>query len=271
MTKELEVKQLGRIIKADEVKDGVDDGRMRFEGYLACFNNVDSYGDVILKGAFEKTIKSFEESGRFCPVLEQHGGFGMGASDYTPIGFFESLAEDDTGLYVKGVLFSTQRGTDMYKLLKELPKGCMGMSIGYRTINQRAATMDEHSKTGVRRWLTELELMEGSIVTFPANPEARVEDVKADALYWREVEKALKAEGFSNSFALKAVSIMKSMSKSDEPDYIATEAKDTVEVKDSGVVDESINELKEALVGFNDSLTAEAFRRGIKEAFASVK
>ena len=142
--------------------EGNSDGKMRFEGYLSVFGNVDSYGDIVEKGAFTKSIKAAEKAGRSIPVLENHGGWKTTAADVTPIGYFEELTEDDHGLYVKGVLINTSRGKDMYTLLKELPQGAMGMSIGYRVIKSRMATREERSTLGVYQYLEEVELHEGS-------------------------------------------------------------------------------------------------------------
>ena len=133
--------------------EGNSDGKMRFEGYLSVFGNVDSYGDIVEKGAFKKSIERTVKSGRAVPVLENHGGWKTTASDTTPIGYFEELTEDDYGLYVKGILFNTARGKDMYTILRESPKGAMGMSIGYRVIKSRMATREEQAESGVYQYL----------------------------------------------------------------------------------------------------------------------
>lgn len=228
----------GRDIKASESADQ----SMRFEGYLACFDNVDSYGDVIVKGAFSRTIAEAKNAGKTIPVLQQHGTYGALAGDDTPIGYYEDMYEDAKGLYVKGVLFSTTRGTDMYKLLKESPKGAMGMSIGYCVISKRCATEEERSKTGAYQYLTDIELREGSIVTFPANNKARVEDVKAEALRWRELEKSFRSSGFSGSEAVKAVAVVKAFNS-----QIPTEENKTLPEEDlpdvKGLFDEVITAL----------------------------
>ena len=88
-------------------------------------------------------------------------------------------AEDDHGLYVKGRLFlEVQRAREAYVLLKN---GALdGLSIGYiptRVTNE-----------GMGRVLTEVALHEISLVTFPANSSARVQQVKTQknntALLW---------------------------------------------------------------------------------------
>lgn len=204
MSDRLEYKYLSDIKAAQET-----DGKMRFSGYLAYFGNVDSYGDVIEKGAFLNTLKEARRTGRTIPVLEQHGGWFVN-TDMTPIGYYEELKEDDRGLYAEGVLFSTSRGKDTYTALREAPKGAMGQSIGWRPVKTREATEQERRKTGAYRFLEEVELWEGSIVTFPANDKARVEDVKSASLFWRTMEERFRDKGFSREDAKTAVSLVKS-------------------------------------------------------------
>lgn len=198
-----------KFIKDVKAIETVQDGKLRFSGYLAYFDNVDSYGDVIERGAFAKTIREAKRDGRTVPVLEQHGGgiFG-GGHDMTPIGYYENLKEDNSGLWAEGVLFTTSRGQNMHTILKESPKGAMGQSIGYRVIQSRMAD-EADNKKGIWRYLQELYLGEGSIVTFPANNKARVEDVKSAALFWRELECTLRKNGFSKENSKKIISLVK--------------------------------------------------------------
>lgn len=199
-----------KFIKDVKAIEAESDGKLRFAGYLAYFDNVDNYGDIIEKGAFKKTLREAKRDGRTIPVLEQHGGgiFG-GGHDMTPIGYYDNLKEDDSGLWAEGVLFTTSRGQNMHTILKEAPKGAMGQSIGYRIIQSRFADDSEHKK-GIWRYLQELFLGEGSIVTFPANNKTRVEDVKSMSLFWRELENNLRKNGFSKENSKKVVSIVKS-------------------------------------------------------------
>lgn len=147
-----------------------------FSGYGAVFGNVDSYGDVIEKGAFRDTLRTWEDKGKYPPMLLQHGGGMFGAADdLLPVGKWTSMAENSKGLKVEGELFAlgTERGQYIYEGLKA---GALdGLSIGYKTIKFRNG-----AKAGEpRRFLEQLDLMELSIVTFPANDKARVRGVKA--------------------------------------------------------------------------------------------
>ena len=178
-----------------------DTGVMSFEGYGAVFGNVDSYGDVIVPGAFTDTLKS----GNQPSMLMQHGGMGMTADDMMPIGRWVEMSEDDTGLLVKGILADTERGRDMHTLMKM--KAIDGLSIGYRVKEHTKGTKADEP----RRTLKKLELVEISPVTFPANGEARIHAVKSidEITTLSEVEDTLRDAGFSRKQASKLIAKVK--------------------------------------------------------------
>jgi hypothetical protein len=155
------------------------------EGYGSVFDVVDSYDDVVEKGAFARTLKE----GRAPAMLWQH-------DTAEPIGVWESLREDDTGLFVRGRFAKTQRGQEALELVK---MGALsGLSIGYSVKDARM------EKNGVRV-LTDVELWEVSPVTFPANDAARITRVKASEVKTeRELEEYLRDVGFSKA-AAKAI------------------------------------------------------------------
>lgn len=172
---------------------------MRFSGYGAVFGNVDSYGDVIEPGAFSQTLANAQKSGQFPSMLMQHGGWGMGAQDMVPIGVWDKLSEDGHGLVGEGILAPTPRGEEAYTLMKMKPRPAItGLSIGYIAKKFTARSKPDEP----RRKLHEIELMEISLVTFPANGKARVTDVKSGSLYTeREFEQLLRDAGFSRAEA----------------------------------------------------------------------
>lgn len=180
--------------------DGTDTvtGEMIFSGYGAVFGNVDSYGDVIQKGAFKESLRDAKKSGNWPAMLMQHGGWGMGADDMTPVGIWTSMEEDDIGLKVEGKLADTARGREAYGLLKMSPRPAInGMSIGYYAKEFILGTKPEEP----RRTLKKVDLVEVSLVTFPANGKARVESVKNGGLTIRIAEQALREAGFSRTEA----------------------------------------------------------------------
>ena len=125
----------------------------RLAGYASVFGVTDAGGDVVRPGAFASAV------GTTVPLLWQH------AAD-TPIGFIDTIAEDARGLRVIGTVTDTDAGRDAVKLMRA--KALTGLSFGYRV---RASRPDR--ARGIRE-LTELDLIEVSLVTFPMQRLARV-------------------------------------------------------------------------------------------------
>ena len=173
-----------------EIKAVNEDGL--FSGYASVFEEIDSYRDIVKRGAFEKTLAESESNGRAVPILWQHDAA-------KPIGVYTELKEDEHGLYVEGQLnMDVQQAREALSLLRQ--KALSGISIGYNSVRY-----DTDVKSGVRR-LYELKLYEASLVTFPACDGARVTDVKtilADGQLpsLPEFEDFLCEAGFSRSQA----------------------------------------------------------------------
>jgi uncharacterized protein len=142
----------------------VSDGTL-IEGYASVFGQRDQGGDVVRKGAYTASLKALAGAGRRVKMLWQH-------DPGQPIGVWDEVREDATGLWVKGhILPDVARGREAAALLAA---GAIdGLSIGYRTVKA------ERDGKG-QRLLSELELWEVSLVTFPMLPEARV-SAKAEA------------------------------------------------------------------------------------------
>jgi HK97 family phage prohead protease len=171
---------------------------MKFSGYGAVFSNIDSYGDVIQPGAFAESIAAARKTGNWPAMLSQHGGYGMTADDMTPIGIWTDMSEDGVGLKIEGKLADTQRGRDAYTLLKMERPALNGLSIGYVAKEWTARSKPDEP----RRTLKKIDLYEISLVTFPANPKARIAQVKSEAgLGVKQAEEALREAGFSRTEA----------------------------------------------------------------------
>lgn len=172
---------------------------MRFTGYGAVFGNVDAYGDVIEPGAFSATLAQAQKTGQFPSMLLQHGGMALTAQDMMPVGVWDTLAEDGHGLLGGGILADIERGRDAYTLMKMKPRPAItGLSIGY--IAKKFTVRSKPDEP--RRRLHEIDLIEVSLVTFPANGKARVTDVKSADFTERMFEQALREQlGLSRSEA----------------------------------------------------------------------
>lgn len=190
-----------RQVGLGELKFAGADSDMSFSGYGAAFGNVDSYGDVIAQGAFEKTLTRAKAEGNWPAMLSQHGG-GFFGDDPTPIGVWTEMREDSHGLYVEGKLAPTPKGQEAYALLKMQPRPALnGLSIGFRPVEWTMRSKPEEP----RRTLKSVDLLEVSLVTFPANGKARVKDVKSSIHTIRDFEDFLRDVGGFSHAAAKAI------------------------------------------------------------------
>ncbi|MEA3040050.1 MAG: uncharacterized protein QOE79_2563 [Sphingomonadales bacterium] len=125
---------------------------MRFAGYAAVFDRPDRGGDIVRPGAFARSLGRGER----VPLLWQH-------ETGRPIGRIEYLKEDARGLRVIARLSEGAAGREAASLLKEGTAN--GLSFGYRVRQARGQAPRE---------LTDVELVEISLVTLPMQPKARV-------------------------------------------------------------------------------------------------
>lgn len=174
-----------------EVKSVNEDGT--FSGYGSVWDVVDSYQEVVAKGAFTESLGEIAAKGRPVPVLWQH-------RSSEPIGAWSNLKEDEHGLWGDGQILLDAGAMEKRAYAHMKARTVTGLSIGYWV---RESSYDE--KTGIRT-LTKLDLVEISLVTFPANDDARVEAVKFKLAHGQlptlpEFEKLLREAGFSKTQA----------------------------------------------------------------------
>ncbi|MCE5270381.1 HK97 family phage prohead protease [bacterium] len=163
-----------------------------FSGYGSVFDVVDSYNEVVAKGAFTRSLEAMKQKQRMPALLWQH-------NSNEPVGVYAEMHEDETGLFVQGQLaMKTARGAEAYELLRM--GAISGLSIGYNVVKE-----EQDKGTGITV-LKEIDLWEVSLVTFPANDAARVQTVKTilesgELPTIREMERFLREAGFSQSQA----------------------------------------------------------------------
>lgn len=139
-----------------------DDETGVFVGLASVFDNVDYHGDIVRRGAFTKSLAA----GTPIPLLWMHN-----ADDpRNYVGDVVSAAETAEGLEVTGKFdLDTEFGSSAYKNVKG--RRVAGLSIGYSI---RSAV-----KTAEGNELTDLELVEVSVVARGANPSALISSVKS--------------------------------------------------------------------------------------------
>lgn len=134
------------------------DGEGRFAGYASVFGRIDEGGDIVLPGAFRDSLR---RRGREAIRMLFHH------DPREPVGVWETIAEDGYGLWVEGRLTGGVPRADALRRLIET-RAIDGLSIGFRTVK---ATRE--ARSGHRR-LSEIDLWEVSIVTFPMLDAARI-------------------------------------------------------------------------------------------------
>lgn len=154
-----------------------DEDSGEFEGYGSVFGVIDSYNEVVDKGAF---ADSLAKNG-LPKLLLQHSTWMVG-------GIYLEAREDERGLYVKGQLnLKVNAAREAYELLKQ--GALTGLSIGFRTLEEEI-----NRETGITH-LKRVKLYEVSIVTFPANEAATISAVKSAPDTVRGFEDFLREAG----------------------------------------------------------------------------
>ncbi|TNE75499.1 MAG: HK97 family phage prohead protease [Gammaproteobacteria bacterium] len=174
----------------------------RFEGYASVFGGNDSYNDTILKGAFAETLKSGKR-----PLML------YGHSPGRVIGKWVELIEDDKGLKAIGEF--TPGHTDAQDVYKNLKFGALdGLSIGFRIPRGGSTEKDDGGRV-----IKAIDLVEISVVSMPADSDARVGVVKSEIQTiesLRDAELFLRDAGeFSRATATCFVSRLKELIQSD--------------------------------------------------------
>lgn len=157
-----------RLYKSFELKEG-ENGVV--EGYASTWTKTpDSYGDIVIKGAFTDTLKKRKATGHPFPLCFNH--------DFDQIigAVFEAY-EDDYGLKIRASFLNTPAAQEKRELVKE---GIVWQfSFAYSVLGSEAPT-EEEKKQGIWQKLTKLDLYEVSLVPVPANQTAVVTDIKND-------------------------------------------------------------------------------------------
>jgi HK97 family phage prohead protease len=150
--KQIDKKQGGMIYNYKsfdlEVKD-VDTKNGEVIGYFSAFGNVDSDGDIMMPGAFKRSIQDWGPEGK------NRIKHLMNHDPSQPLGKILELKEDDYGLYYRSKVGSHQLGKDFVKMVES---GLITEhSIGFRTLREQKADNGNQ--------IHEVMLFEGSSLT----------------------------------------------------------------------------------------------------------
>ncbi len=164
-------------MRADARARFTDLGNDAFEGYASLFGVPDGAGDVVSPGAFAVSLRKRPAAG--VRMLYQH-------LPNEPLGVWETIREDARGLYVRGrLVLDVQRAREVRSLIAD---GALnGLSIGFRTVRAR-----RDAKAGLR-FLTEIDLWEISIVTFPLLIGSGVTAIGEKSAVAKSIEKATRS------------------------------------------------------------------------------
>lgn len=177
-----------RLSPALQLKSGSADETGCFTGMASVFGVTDGHGEVVVKGAFGKSLRQHASRGTSPAMLWSH-------HQDKPVGVWKTVVEVQDGLFVEGKLATdTERGRDARALMKA---GALGLSIGFLPKKSRM--------NGKVRELTEIDLWEVSLVAMPANPAARIGAVK-HVKSIREFEEHLRDAGFAKDAARRLAS-----------------------------------------------------------------
>jgi HK97 family phage prohead protease len=159
---------------------GLDPEARTFQGYAAVMGNVDEGRDVIVKGAFKKTI---QEMGNRVKVFYIHDfmqpiGKVLELNEVPkgklPQRILDRAPDATGGLYVKGYISPTTIGDTALTLMKDTVLD--ELSIGYDTIKHEMKEVEEDEDPV--RLLREIKLYDISPVPLAMNPAAMITSVK---------------------------------------------------------------------------------------------
>lgn len=227
---------LNKTIDASLMSVKMLDAEGEFEGYASVFGDVDQGNDVVVKGAFKKSLRDIKKQKRLIPMLWQH-------DQREPIGVYKNIEEDEKGLKVHGVI-NLNAGALEKRAYEHLKAGALGgMSIGYRML---PGTYEYDETERVTR-LKVIDLREISLVTMPMLLSARVTSVKKDITEIRE--RLLKGEPLSSRDWENLIREEFGLSKNQAMKAVSANSLGKDSLRDSGADSEGdfLNSLKNAL------------------------
>lgn len=138
--------------------------------YASVFGNIDSYGDVVIPGAFAETLSQWQKAGNTIPLL-----YGHDFNDpFSNIGGVTSAVEDDHGLKITAQLdLDNPKAKQVYNLMKA--KRLSQMSFAFDVVEGAWGKREQQEVYELHK----VKLYEVSVVPIGANKETSIIDVKS--------------------------------------------------------------------------------------------
>lgn len=158
--------------------DQLDEGE--FIGYASIFGNKDSYGDVVMPGAFTEDLDAWAKSENVIPLLFGHR---MDDPDYN-LGHLVSAVEDEKGLKVHGKLdLANPKAAQTYRLLKGRRISQMSFAYDIQEAGWEVGSLgmtDAEGKAVEEEYyaLRKMHVHEVSLVPIGANQATEIVEVK---------------------------------------------------------------------------------------------
>lgn len=225
--------------KSFELKAAGDSGEV--EGYASTWTKTpDSYGDIVIKGAFTETLAKRAATGHPFPLCFNHDLDQI-------IGSVKSIEEDDIGLKIKASFLNTPLAQEKRELVKE---GVVWQfSFAYAILESEQPTREEKAD-GIYQKLTKLDLFEVSLVPVPANQTAIVTDIKSGRRNSAKDEKLIR----------DAISALQALL--DTTEDTTDEGEDKPEANAAAEEQKESNPEKEALLTYIKSLEVQNNDKG---------
>lgn len=212
-----------KTLKLEDVSLKFDGDTGVFSGYASVFGGVDTYGDTIIKGAFESTLRNSKPK-----MFFNHDWNSL------PIGKWTKAKEDDKGLFMEGELTpGLARSMDVRAAMKH---GTLdGLSIGGWV--KKGDYEDVEAGRIIRKWSN---LVEVSPVVFPADSAARIDLASVKSMDFeallpeckseRDIERLLRDAGLGKWEAMALVSRAKAI-------FSGRDAAEVADVKTTAILE----------------------------------
>lgn len=150
-----------------DIKASEDDSRqgVAIKGFLSTFKNVDRDGDIVMEGAFDRSISQLEKTGGKLPLLFDHVNMTTSQG-----GAFESLKITAKGLFFEAFISETPNTIHQITLIKNGQLKTTSMGGIFKFAENKDGSIRRNDKGSF--FIETVDLFEGSIVSIPANPKA---------------------------------------------------------------------------------------------------